>query len=146
MGSSGRCPRCGYVLRYSTTHYACDFCGLRGKRSISSILGAVEEALKKNTRRSFEPLRVNPDQRIVQRVQACQFCRATLTIGSTLCGTCGRIQPDILSELDKRVLDYISNHGGVISISLGAQELSITLQTLTNAIERLKAAGLLNQE
>jgi DNA-binding Lrp family transcriptional regulator len=56
------------------------------------------------------------------------------------------MQPDKVSELDRKILSYISSHGGVISISLGAQELSITLQTFTAAIERLKAAGLLNQE
>lgn len=145
MGSSERCPRCGYVLRYSTTLYACDFCGLRGKRSIGSVLGAVEETLKKRTVRFLAPSRISP-HRIVQRVQTCQFCRAPLPVGSALCGTCGRIQTDNLSELDRKVLDYISSHGGVISISLGAQELSITLQTMTDAIERLKAAGLLNQE
>jgi DNA-binding Lrp family transcriptional regulator len=49
-------------------------------------------------------------------------------------------------DLDKRVYDYILSHGGEISISQGAQELSISPAALNAAIERLKATGVLNQE
>lgn len=49
-------------------------------------------------------------------------------------------------DLDKRVYDYVLNHGGTISISQGAQELAISSGALTAAIERLKATGVLNQE
>jgi predicted ArsR family transcriptional regulator len=46
---------------------------------------------------------------------------------------------------ERNVLDYIIAHHGTISISQASQELTISPDDLHSAIERLKAAGFLNQ-
>ena len=147
MTSSGRCPRCGYVLRYTMTNYLCDFCGLRGSRSAGSAIASVERSLREKVRR-FLAVRRNPTYHGMAPVQlrTCVFCGFILPQGSTTCPGCGSVRTESLMDLDKRVFDYVLNHGGTISISQGAQELSISSEALTAAIERLKATGVLNQE
>jgi DNA-binding IclR family transcriptional regulator len=46
---------------------------------------------------------------------------------------------------DEQVLDYIAAHNGTISLSQAAQDLSMSHDALRLTIERLKAAGLLQQ-
>lgn len=147
MTSSGRCPRCGYVLRYSLTNYFCDFCGLRGSRSARGSIASVERSLSEKVRRFLAPTR-NPTYRGMVPVQlrTCVFCGFILPHASTTCPGCGSVRTESLMDLDKRVYDYVLNHGGTISISQGAQELAISSGALTAAIERLKATGVLNQE
>jgi len=147
MTAPGRCPRCGYVLRYTLTGYFCDFCGLRGSRSAKTTIASVEKSLREKVQRFLAPTRVRPHHGLVPiQLRTCAFCGFILTPGTTTCPSCRRAQTESLMDLDKRVYDYILNHGGTISVSQGAQELSISSAVLTAAIERLKASGLLNQE
>lgn len=147
MASSRRCARCGYVLRYSATGYSCDFCGLRGSRSISSTMASIERSLRERVRKFLVPSRnVTYHRPMPVQLRTCVFCGFILPQGSTTCPGCGSARTESLMELDKRVFDYILIHEGTISISQGAQELSISTEALTAAIERLKTTGVLNQE
>jgi predicted ArsR family transcriptional regulator len=47
--------------------------------------------------------------------------------------------------IERNVLDYIIAHNGTISLSQAAQDLTVSPDVLQSVIERLKAAGFLNQ-
>jgi DNA-binding Lrp family transcriptional regulator len=49
------------------------------------------------------------------------------------------------TSADWKVYDYILAHEGTISMSQASNELSISQETLSATIERLKASGLLKQ-
>ena len=49
-------------------------------------------------------------------------------------------------SLDDRVLNYLSDHHGEISITRASQELSINLQEITEALSRLQSRGLIQKE
>jgi len=144
--SSSRCPRCGYVLRYTRTGYSCDFCGLKGTRSASDIIASTENSLRRKVQEFLEPRKpVTYTQPTPRPFQICVFCRMNIPFGSVTCPLCGKPQTS-LSEQDRRVFDYITAHDGTISISNAALELSMPLDQLTTSIERLKALGALKQE
>ena len=146
-GSSGRCPRCGYVLRYTTTGYSCNFCGLNGRRSVSSIVASTEGSLRRKVQEFLDPRRTVSYNRPVQRAfQACLFCGVNIPFGSITCRTCGKPQTTSFSDQDRRVFDYVAAHDGVISISNAALDLSMPMSLLTASLERLKATGVLKQE
>ena len=146
-GSSDRCPRCGYVLRYSTTSYSCNFCGLNGTRSVSSIMASAEGTLRKKVQKFLDPRRTISYNQPVQRAfQACLFCGVNIPFGSITCPTCKKPQTTSFSDQDRRVFDYVAAHDGVISISNAALDLSMPMDLLTASIERLKATGALKQE
>lgn len=146
-GSPRRCPRCGYVLRYSTTGYSCDFCGLKRARPTSSIISSAERTLKRKVQEFLEPHRTIAYNQPVQRsFQSCVFCGLNIPFGSITCPACGKPQTTSLSDQDRKVFDYIAAHDGVISISHAALDLSIPVELLTTSIERLKATGVLKQE
>jgi rubrerythrin len=148
MTYSGRCPRCGYVLRYSLTNYSCDFCGLQGSRSAKSAIASVERSLREKVRRFLASTGNHAYRPSIVPVQlrTCIFCGFILPYGHSRCPACGSVQTESLTDLDQRVYGYILDHGGSISISQGAQELSISSGALRAAIERLKATGILSQE
>ena len=145
--SSSRCPRCGYVLRFSRTGYSCDFCGLKGTRSASDIMASTEDNLKRRLQEFLEPRKpVAYNQPIQRSFQVCIFCGRNIPFASITCPLCGKPQTISLSDQDRRVFDYITAHDGTISISTAAFELSMPLDQLTASIERLKATGVLKQE
>jgi len=143
-----RCPRCGYVLRYSRTGYACDFCGLRGTQPASSIIASLETSLKRRIQNLLEPKRppIAYNQPVQRSFQTCIFCGQSIPFGSVACPACRKPQSLGLSEQDRRVFDYITSHNGTISISNAATELSISIDQLTASIELLKRTGVLRQE
>jgi len=144
--SSSRCPRCGYVLRYTRTGYLCDFCGLKGTRSASDIIASTETSLRRKVQEFLEPRKPITYTQPTQRpMQMCIFCRMNIPFGSVTCPLCGKPQTG-LNDQDRRVLDYITARDGTISISTAAAELSMPLDQLTTSIERLKALGALKQE
>ena len=146
-GSSGRCPRCGYVLRYTTTGYSCNYCGLNGRRPVSSIIASAEGTLRNRVQKFLDFRRPISYNRPVQRAfQACLFCSVNIPFGSITCPTCGKPQTTSLSDQDRRVFEYIAAHDGVISISNAALDLSMPMHLLTASIERLKATGVMKQE
>jgi predicted amidophosphoribosyltransferase len=145
--SPSRCPRCGYVLRYSRTGYSCDFCGLKGNRSASSIIASLDRSLRRRVQYFFEPRRTVVYNQPVQRsFQSCIFCGQNIPLGSLTCPVCRRPQTLGLSDQDRRVFDYITAHDGTISISNAALDLSMSIDQLTASIEHLKATGVLRQE
>jgi len=145
--SSSRCPRCGYVLRFSGTGYSCGFCGLKGARSASDIIASTESSLRRRVHDFLEPRKpVAYNQPTHRSFQICIFCGRNIPFASIACPLCGKPQPINLSDQDRRVFDYITAHDGTISISTAAFELSMPLDQLTASIERLKATGILKQE
>jgi hypothetical protein len=134
-------------LRYSTTGYSCDFCGLKRTKPASSIIASAERTLKRRVQGFLEPHKTIPYSQPVQRsFQSCVFCGLNIPFGSITCPTCGKPQTTSFSEEDRKVFDYIAAHDGVISISHAALDLSIPVELLTTSIERLKATGVLKQE
>ena len=145
--SPGRCPRCGYVLRYSKKGYSCDFCGLKGKRSTSSTIASVERNLRRRVQGFLESRRpVVYNQPVQRSFRTCIFCSQNIPFGSIACPACGKTQTTSLNDQDRRVFDYITAHDGTISISTAVLDLSMPIGQLTASIERLKATGVLKQE
>jgi hypothetical protein len=161
----GRCPRCGYVLRYDGHRYACDFCGyLFAQRTLTNRLQDLERNVKLGIQNVLDNVkRPNPQQFVtyfpasIQRQRPCAICGAILLVGSPICPSCGASQAPIPSRIpspiasgnpesrDQQVYEYIVAHSGTISISRAAQDLSISADALRLTIERLKSAGLLSQ-
>jgi hypothetical protein len=50
-------------------------------------------------------------------------------------------QRDEMTALDQKLYDYISEHGGTISLSTASSELGVTIDEINASIERLKRAG-----
>ena len=146
MSSARRCPRCGYVLRYIGMDYSCDFCGLRGRRSITNILSSIERSLRSKVAGFLEPRTFTTYYQAYTQFGVCAFCGGNIADGSITCPSCGRIQAENLIDQDRRVLEYIEAHGGTISISQAETDLAITSELLAASIERLKSTGVLKQE
>jgi len=78
----------------------------------------------------------------------CVRCGLEIPKNALYCTKCGANQfpyASTLSDLDKKVLDYIASHGGSISINKAVEDLGLTRESLLEAIERLKKAGKLEQ-
>ena len=81
----------------------------------------------------------------------CIQCGLEIPKGALYCGKCGAYQfpyastSETLTELDKKVLDYIVSHGGSISVAEAIKDLGLTRESLMEAIERLKKMGKLEQ-
>jgi Mn-dependent DtxR family transcriptional regulator len=54
--------------------------------------------------------------------------------------------PTPVVSVDDRVLSYLSDHHGEISITRAAQDLGINLQQLTESLSRLQSRGLIQKE
>ncbi len=155
MQATTRCPQCGYVLRYDGSLYRCDFCGYsRNRKTIKEKFDSLERQLRQGAIRLFETPTVrnySDFQRIMPASIKCRNCSVSLPSGTNVCPKCGTSQVAIPANQtwdaseDKKVFDYILAHEGTISMSQAMQELSISHETLSTAIERLKASGLLRQ-
>ena len=143
MASRGRCPRCGYTLRHNMIHYVCDFCGLRQKRSISNILASLEKDLRRRVQNFLQNQKYAylPQS---SRSRSCIFCGFNFPSGNQRCPQCGRPLQN-LTAFEERVFDYISSHGGTISLSQASRDLSVSPEVLSQAISRLKAIGILGE-
>jgi hypothetical protein len=81
----------------------------------------------------------------------CIQCGLEIPKGALYCGKCGAYQfpyastSETLTELDKKVLDYIVSHEGSISVAEAIKDLGLTRESLMEAIERLKKMGKLEQ-
>ena len=53
---------------------------------------------------------------------------------------------DVGSECRRRVLNYLSDHQGEISVTRASQELGISLQQVTESLSRLQSKGLIQRE
>jgi ribosomal protein L40E len=157
MQATTRCPKCGYVLRYDGSSYRCDFCGYfavaRRRTSISERIDSLERGLRQSVIRFLEP-RQNRDptdfRRVMPATRPCISCGTSLPLGATSCSKCGASQTPTQvaadnTSADWKVYDYILAHEGTISMSQASNELSISQETLSATIERLKASGLLSQ-
>jgi hypothetical protein len=156
---SGRCPRCGYPIRYEAGGYRCEFCGFTNIRP--PLLGSIR-SLERNLRLKVENLveksRARQYERMIvqypyaSRQLICSSCGLRIPYGAQVCPYCAAPQnpPQPSREPgaaniagDQRVLDYIVAHNGTISISQAAKDLSISPEALRLTIERLKSSGLL---
>lgn len=168
MGSAlqrlGRCPRCGYVLTYYGQRYRCNFCGYPSTlQALRDTVQNFERALRFKFNNLLEGERRVRFERLVAqypfaaRQQFCGSCGLRIPQGLRNCPYCGTVQTvaqtnpppatdtDASQTGDLKVFDYIAAHNGTISLSQGAQDLSISPDALRLTIERLKAAGLLQQ-
>ena len=167
MQSVGRCPRCGYTLRYDRVGYRCDFCGYPNTREpMRTRIRRLERDLRTRVENFVEREKTTQQQQrwIVQfppygaRQRQCEFCGLKIPDGTQMCPYCGKPQTVIMPPPspqypltnatqiqpgDQQVLDYIASHDGTISLSQAAQELSLSPQALGVTIERLKAADFL---
>jgi hypothetical protein len=159
---SGRCPRCGYVLRFDGRGYSCDFCGYpRIDDTVSRAFHEFGKDLKTKAHAMVERMKRPPSRQVFVyypvAVQPCTSCGLNLSVGTTRCPNCGTLQevPPRSSAsqgssiqtggVEKRVLDYIIAHNGTISLSQAAQDLTLSPAVLQLTIDRLKGTGFLNQ-
>lgn len=158
----GRCPRCGYVLTYDGYGYFCGYCGYpRNHGLITNALQDINRAVRLKIRNFLEVLKPDTSQEFAyypvnfSLQSRCVSCGFNFPIRLQSCPNCGtpRLMPPPNAQtpaimpapqnLDQRVLDYITSHGGTISISQTARDLDVTQNALRFSIERLKAAGFL---
>lgn len=164
MQRLGRCPRCGYVLAYDGRRYRCDFCGYpSSRRSLTATIQNFERTLRSRIQNLLEEGRTVRFERmttqypLTTRQQFCVSCGLRIAFGLQNCPYCGAAQTAVQTDPkpqmsaaasrigDEQVLDYIAAHNGTISLSQAAQDLSMSHDALRLTIERLKAAGLLQQ-
>ena len=159
MQRMGRCPRCGYVLRFDGRQYTCDFCGYpHGQRSLMTTVHEVERNLKGKVQGLIEGFRKRQVYVYYPiAVRPCAVCGVNIPLSVIRCPSCGANQqvtqaahtaannPMEPQGDDKKVFDYVVSHNGTISISQATQDLSISQDTLQSSIDRLKSSGLLNQ-
>jgi ribosomal protein L37E len=163
MQSSTRCPRCGYVLTYNGYAYYCSFCGYpQTRETIAGSLRTLERSITHGVKQFLADLKPKipvPAGYFPVATQPCSNCGFTFPRGIQICPSCGIRRPMLpqdtappamptpsdVSDLDRRVFDYINAHSGTISISKTVQDLAVTQPILLSSIERLKAAGFLTQ-
>jgi len=162
MQSTTRCPRCGYVLTYSGFAYYCSFCGYpRAQDTLTPTLHSLEKKVRDRIQRFLSELKPRttpqPSHYPVNVImQPCNNCGFIFPKMAQVCPSCGtqraivaQNMPAISTtetyDLDRRVFDYVSAHGGTISLSQAAQDLVITQVNLLTSIDRLKAGGFLSQ-
>jgi len=153
----GRCPRCGYPMRYDGRGYRCDFCGFpQNKPPFSNALRNFREKMQafmnKGRMNQYERWTVQYPTagtqttcascglRIPYGVNACPYCMAPQTSPQPVPQS---IAPSTVNANDQQVLDYIVARNGTISLSQAARDLSMSPDALKSTIERLKMAGLL---
>jgi ribosomal protein L37E len=158
-----RCPRCGYPLTYDEKGYKCQFCGYpKAKPPLANSIRNFEQSLRvrldrilDNSGKRYERMRFHyPPYR--RQMTTCLSCGLQIPAGLQVCPYCGAPQNPPSSTLDARannssspaagdqqVLDYISAHGGTISVSQAAKDLGMTTDALRTTLERLKSLGLL---
>ena len=160
MQRLGRCPRCGYVLRFDGQNYTCDFCGYpHAHRSLMTTVHDVERNLKSKDQGLFEGFR-RPRQVYVYypiAVRPCTACGVNIPLAISRCPSCGATQqatqaaratgnsPIEPQGVDRKVFDYIVAHNATISMSQATLDLSLSQDVLQSSIERLKSSGLLSQ-
>lgn len=159
---SGRCPRCGYVLRFDGKGFHCDFCGYpRTQGGLTDALQGLERNLKLKFHGLRETMRRGTSRQVFVyypvAVRPCSACGVNLPLGTVRCPNCGMVQempqPPFVSQrnaispqgFERAVLDYVIAHNGTISLSQAAQELRLPQDALQSILERLKEAGFLNQ-
>lgn len=159
MQRMGRCPRCGYVLRFDGRQYTCDFCGYpQSQHSLITTVHEVERNLKGKVRGLIDGFRKRQVYVYYPiAVRPCVACGVNIPLSVVRCPSCGANQqitqetrtsttnPVELQGDEKKVFDYIVAHNGTISMSQATQELSISQDILQSSIGRLKSLGLLNQ-
>jgi ribosomal protein L40E len=156
---SGRCPRCGYPLRYDAEGYRCEFCGFSNTRpTVSASIRNLERSLRlkvgslreKSRARRYERMIVQYPYALGQLI--CVSCGLRIPYGAQVCPYCaapqslrqpGQEPSAATTSGDQLVLDYIVAHHGTISISQAAKDLSTSPEALRLTIERLKSLGLL---
>jgi predicted RNA-binding Zn-ribbon protein involved in translation (DUF1610 family) len=150
------------VLRFDAHGSHCDFCGYpRTHGTLTDALQGLEKDLRIKAQSLLERIK-RPFSRQVFvyypiAVRPCIACGVNIRVGSIVCPNCGTPQEILQATpvsrgnsvqsqgIERNVLDYIVSHNGTISLSQAAQELTLSQDVLQSAIERLKAAGFLNQ-
>jgi hypothetical protein len=163
LQSSGRCPRCGYVLRFDGRNYSCDFCGYpRVNGTFSDAILGMGKDLRIKAQGLLDKLKQPPSRQVYVyypvAVHACPSCSFNMPVGTVRCPNCGAQQdiqqtiptqsrePGQQGGIERNVLDYIVSHNGTISISQAARDLAVPTHVLQSTIEQLKAAGFLDQQ
>jgi hypothetical protein len=150
-------------LRYDGYRYTCNYCGfpytrrtlgetvLDIERTLSNKILSVLEAGKRTAIQHFITHPPTPTQGL------CAVCGLLFPLGISTCPRCGaRFAPPQQNRPsrpssdagvgDQKVLDYIVAHDGTISLSQASKELALPMDSLQQAIERLKTEGFLNQK
>jgi len=132
------CPQCGLVTVPGQA-----FCGKCGRRLVScKVCGA--------TNLDSSGYCHNCGKSLSQQVQAPARQPATPSQGvdSTQSPDSKPVvisQTPVLSP-ESRILDYLSEHHGEISITRASQELGVNIQLLTDTLSRLQSRGLIQRE
>lgn len=131
--------------------YHCNFCGYpQTRQNFPETLRSMERNVRARVERVLEGLKPRAQPQITYYpvnlvLQPCVSCGFSFPRGTNTCPSCGTPRTTLTDDLDRRVFDYIAAHGGTISLSQAAQELTISQPVLLSAIERLKTGGYLNQ-
>jgi hypothetical protein len=150
------------VLRFDGRGYGCDFCGYpHAHDTLTYELHALSRDLKIKAQSVLERIKRPLSRQIFVyypvAVRPCVSCGVNIAFGTIRCPTCGAPQEipqrDVVPQgssahpggIERNVLDYIIAHNGTISLSQAAQDLTVSPDVLQSVIERLKAAGFLNQ-
>ena len=102
------------------------------------MISSLERSLKEKVEKILQP------QANIPHIKNCWYCGFRSPAGINPYPECGRPAQE-LNPLEKRVFDYISSHGYTISLSKAAQDLAVSPALLSQAIEQLKAIGILKQ-
>jgi len=156
----GRCPRCGYALRFDGRKYTCDWCGYpRSQRSLTTTVQSIERNVKNKIQGLIEGFRNQRQVYVSYPIAArpCTLCGQSIPLSVSRCPSCGTLQPHAqtgplvptpaaeTSGVDRRVFDYIAGHNGTISLSQASMDLSLPHDVLQSSIDRLKSSGALSQ-
>ncbi|MBS7622617.1 hypothetical protein KEJ39_02940 [Candidatus Bathyarchaeota archaeon] len=140
------CPTCGFPLRYVRGRFWCDYCRifpLEREISIGGFLSRVEDRLRTVLERMERSLGGglgrSPGESVDRVIARADLPPPRVTITTPM-----TVEPTpSTSEIDNRVFSYIEAHGGEISLSKAASELSLAVAELQASIGRLRSAGLL---
>jgi len=133
------CPQCGVVAVPGQA-----FCGKCGSRLLSckvcSATNLTSSVYCHSCGKSLSQQNQAPARQVAppsQNIEGTQLPSASKPVAIS--------QTPVMS-LETRILDYLSDHHGEISITRAAQELGVNLQLLTDTLSRLQSRGLIQRE
>ena len=139
MTTKNVCPQCGLVAVPGQA-----FCGKCGQRLVSCrVCGATNltsSGYCHNCGKSLSQTVQAPERPVPAFGQSAQEAPLSSTQKPLV-----TTQASVMS-VDDRVLNYLSDHHGEISITRASQELGTNLQQLTDTLSRLQSKGLIQRD
>jgi len=139
MTAKNVCPQCGLAAVPGQA-----FCGKCGSRLLScKVCGATNltsSVYCHNCGKSLSQQIQAPARQVATPSQSVEVTRLPSTPKPIA------ISQTPVMSLETRILDYLSDHHGEISITRASQELGVNLQLLTDTLSRLQSRGLIQRE